>query len=118
VRNWHVAAAVAVLAATGLAAGGARASDASAPVASVCTPGALSGAFHGALSLDSLDGWGCEGRYAFAWATVGTSPNEISVTEVLAFDTASATWSIVPRSQYCVPGALPALIYRRGCFSN
>ncbi|MDE3065382.1 MAG: hypothetical protein KGJ36_06900 [Acidobacteriota bacterium] len=117
-RFWHVAAGVAVLAATGVAVGGARSSSAGPPAASLCSPAALSAAFDGALGLKSLDGWGCQGDYAYAYATIGTEPNLISVTEVLAFSPSSATWAIVARATYCVPGRLPDLVYRRGCFSN
>jgi hypothetical protein len=118
VRLWVVAVSAALVVATGLAAGGARSTRSAAPVASPCTPAALSAAFGGALGLRSLDGWGCVGDFAYVYATVGTTPNLISVTEVLRFDPVTATWAFISRATYCTPHALPGLVYRRGCFSN
>jgi hypothetical protein len=116
-----IASAVAVLAlviATGLAAGAARATTSAAPTAVPCTTSALGEAFTGALALRSFQAWGCAGDFAYAWATIGSEPNEISVTEVLHIDPSAGRWAIVSRLTYCRPGALPEPIYRRGCFSN
>ena len=103
---------------TGLAAGVARATSSPAPVTAACTAEALGQGFDGAFGLDSIDAFGCEGDYAYTWATVGSGQYEIGVTEVLHFDAASERWSIVSRLTYCHPGMLPDLVYRRGCFSN
>jgi hypothetical protein len=111
-------AAVALVIATGLAAGAARATTSTPPSTAPCTSSALGEAFTGALALRSFQAWGCVGDFAYAWATVGTEPNEIGVTEVLHIDPASNQWVIVSRLTYCRPGALPDFIYRRGCFSN
>jgi len=111
-------AAVALIIVTGLAAGAARATSSTPPRAAPCTTSALGDAFTGALALRSIQAWGCVGDYAYAWATVGTEPNEIGVTEVLQVDPTTAQWVIAPRLTFCRPGVLPDFIYRRGCFSN
>ncbi|MFI5034844.1 MAG: hypothetical protein ACHQFZ_01390 [Acidimicrobiales bacterium] len=117
-RILRYGAVAALVVAAGLAAGAARSTNAAAPVPASCTPGALGQAFTGPLHLVSVDGWGCEGAFAYTWATVGTAPNEIGVTEVLRFDAAARQWRIVSRLTYCKPGALPEVVYRLGCFSN
>jgi len=109
---------IALVIASGLAAGAARATTSAAPPAAPCTTSALGEAFTGALTLRSFQAWGCSGDFAYAWATIGSEPNEISVTEVLHIDSSAGRWVIVPRLTYCRPGALPEPIYRRGCFSN
>ncbi len=100
------------------AVGGAGPTSSEAAWATSCTPGSLAGAFGGALVLDSLDNFGCHAGWAFAWATVGTSPNEIGVTEVLRYRPASETWEIASRLRWCKPARLPQLVYKLGCFSN
>jgi hypothetical protein len=118
VKIVSAAAVMALVIGTGLAAGAARATSSPAPVAVPCTTGALSAAFTGALELRSFQSWGCVGSFAYAWATVGAEPNEISVTEVLHVDPIANRWVIVSRLTYCQSGVLAELIYRRGCFSN
>jgi hypothetical protein len=118
VRLTSAAAILALVVATSLAAGAARATSSPAPAAAPCTASALGEAFNGALELQSMDAWGCVGSFAYAWATVGSGPSEVSVTEVLHVDAASERWVLVSRLTYCHPGTLPDPIYRRGCFSN
>ena len=82
-----------------------------------CTTSTLGRAF-GALKLESIQNFGCEGQWAFVWATVGTGVHAIGVTEVLSFNVARARWSIVSRATDCKASILPSVIYRQGCFSN
>jgi hypothetical protein len=113
------AAVLVLVVAAALAAGDARATSSPAPTAAACTPEALGQAFTaGAFGLRSIDAFGCEGGFAYTWATVGTGTHEIGVTEVLRFDASVQGWSLVSRLIYCKPGLLPERIYRLGCFSN
>lgn len=67
----------------------------------------------------SVQNFGCEGQFAYLWATVGTnSVDAIGVTEVLRFKSATQNWTIVSRQKYCHPHDLPTFVYRLGCFSN
>jgi hypothetical protein len=118
VKSLRYAAVLALVVVAGLAAGVARATSSPAPVTAACTTEAIGQAFNGALSLDSIDAWGCEGDFAYTWATVGSGQYEIGVTEVLRFDASAQHWTLVSRLTYCHPDMLPARIYRLGCFSN
>jgi hypothetical protein len=90
-----------------------------APAATPCTPSALSQAVNGAFRVMSVDNFGCAGKFAFLWATVGTTEaNAIGVTEVLQFKTLNQRWALVSRLKYCHPTKLPTLVYKQGCFSN
>jgi len=109
---------LALVAAVGLAAGGARSTGSPAPEPAPCTAAALGEAFVGPFALRSMDAFGCVGDFAYAWATVGPTAHEISVTEVLRFGDATRSWAFVSRLAYCTPGALPEKVYRLGCFSN
>src|SRR5580692_3914415 len=83
-----------------------------------CTTSALGQAFQGQFHLASVQNFGCEGAWAYVWATVGTGEQAIGVTEVLAFHATSDRWSIVSRSVDCKASILPSVIYHQGCFSN
>jgi hypothetical protein len=83
-----------------------------------CTTTALAQAFDGQFHLASIQNYGCEGEWAYAWATVGTGEEAIGVTEVLAYDAKSARWALVSRALDCKATILPSVIYRQGCFSN
>jgi len=83
-----------------------------------CDALALSAPFTGSMRFDSFDNFGCQGTWAFVWATVGLAPHEIGVTEVLRFDEAVGRWRIISRLTYCKPHLLPSVVYRQGCFSN
>jgi hypothetical protein len=83
-----------------------------------CTTSALSQAFEGQFHLASVQNFGCEGAWAFVWATVGIGEQAIGVTEVLSFHTASDRWSIVSRAVDCKASILPSVVYHQGCFSN
>lgn len=99
---------------------GFRTTSSSAPaVAQVpCTTGALGSAFGGQLNLSSIQNFGCEGDWAFVWATVGTGAHAIGVTEVLSYGATRSRWRIVSRATDCKASILPSVIYRQGCFSN
>ena len=100
--------------------GVARVSASSSPalVPVPCNTSALSAPFTGSMRFDSFDNFGCQGAWAFVWATVGLAPHEIGVTEVLRFDTTAGRWRLVSRLTYCKPHLLPSVVYRQGCFSN
>lgn len=83
-----------------------------------CNAAALSAPFTGSMRFDSFDNFGCQGSWAFVWATVGLAPHEIGVTEVLRFDRPAGVWRIMSRLTYCKPHLLPNVVYRQGCFSN
>ena len=67
-------------------------------------------------NVASVQSYGCAGPWAYLWATLSVSSNQISVTELMSY--ASGTWRPVSRSTYCHPGELPDLVYHRACFSN
>jgi hypothetical protein len=83
-----------------------------------CTTAALGQAFDGQFHLASIQNYGCEGEWAYVWATVGTGQEAIGVTEVLAYNETSAQWALVSRATDCKATILPSVIYRQGCFSN
>jgi hypothetical protein len=89
-----------------------------APVAAPCTSVALGGAFTGHFHLTSMQKFGCEGEWAYAWATVGTGEQAIGVTQVMHFDQSPQKWIIVSRERDCKASILPSVVYRQGCFSN
>jgi hypothetical protein len=83
-----------------------------------CTAAALGEAFNGQFHLDSIQNFGCEGQWAYVWATVGTGEEAIGVTQVLTYEARSARWAIVSRETDCKATILPSVVYRQGCFSN
>jgi hypothetical protein len=83
-----------------------------------CTTTALGEAFGGQFHLSSIQNYGCEGDWAFVWATVGTGEHAIGVTEVLAYNSTTQRWAFVSRSVDCKATILPSIVYRQGCFSN
>jgi hypothetical protein len=90
----------------------------SSPVVAPCTSSALAGAFSAQFKLTSIQKFGCEGEWAYAWATVGTGEQAIGVTQVMHFDQASQQWVFVSRGRDCKASILPSVVYRQGCFSN
>ncbi|MGH9019655.1 MAG: hypothetical protein ACRDV0_01365 [Acidimicrobiales bacterium] len=109
---------VVILAALATAAGRAGSTSAAAPSPSPCTVAALSVPFTGFFALGSIDHFGCEGDWAYTWATVGTGETAIGVTEVLEWSPVTDVWSFAKRADVCVAGRLPPTVYRLGCFSN
>jgi hypothetical protein len=96
----------------------ATSSDAPAAAPVPCTTATLGQAFAGQFHLSSIQNYGCEGQWAFVWATVGTGEQAIGVTEVLNFSSGAQRWSIVSRATDCKASILPSVVYRQGCFSN
>ncbi len=94
------------------------ATSAQPPFAVPCSVSSLGAAFAGPMQLDSIDNFGCQGSWAFTWATIGTEPHKIGVTEVLHFNAASSRWTFASRATVCKPEILPPVVYRLGCFSN
>jgi hypothetical protein len=90
----------------------------SATVPAPCSVAALAEGFTGQLTLTSMQRYGCEGEWAYAWATVGTGQQAIGVTQVLHFEVASQRWVIASRERECKASILPSIVYRLGCFSN
>lgn len=80
-----------------------------------CSAAALSAAYH---DVDSVQSYGCAGDYGYLWATVGTGPGEIGVTELLAYDATTGEWKNALRANYCEGTTLPAYIEQRACNSN
>jgi hypothetical protein len=68
--------------------------------------------------LASIQQYGCEGEWAYAWATVGTGEHAIGVTQVMHFERATHRWVFVSRGRDCKASILPSVVYRLGCFSN
>jgi hypothetical protein len=54
------------------------------PEAAPCTVADLTAPYH---DVDGVSNFGCVGNYAYLWATVGSGPGEIGVTELLAYNT-------------------------------
>ncbi len=83
------------------------------PTGSPCTASALTSHLS---HVTSVQGYGCEGGWAYLWATLSVASNQVSVTELMS--DASGTWRAVSRATYCQAGLLPDVVYRRACFSN
>lgn len=110
----------AVLVAVGLGwtAANATATIQSAPSAASCSPAAISAPVEHLASTGGVNAYGCEGSWAYLWATIQVGPTRIGVTELMRFDSSTGTWRFAARSRYCHPGALPTVVYRHACFSN
>lgn len=117
-KNLRLAVAGLVLAALVVLSFQTSSSSASVAAQVPCTTSALAQAFGGQFHLSSIQNYGCEGEWAFVWATVGTGEQAIGVTEVLAFDATTQRWAFVSRSVDCKASTLPSVVYRQGCFSN
>lgn len=117
-RVRQIASIVVVVAGLGVAASGRTAASTEMPTSTPCYPGAIAGAFSGALPLDSINRFGCAGEWAFVWATVGSGKQEVSVTEVLRFDSVLGQWRFVSRESVCASSTLPTFVNSGGCHSN
>lgn len=118
---WYRAAVAAALLLAGLgvaAATTSRGSTARFPAVTDCSAAALSAPYTGPLTVRSVASFGCEGRFAYLWATVGKGVEEIGVTEVLRFDARTRAWVNALRSTYCSDHRLPTYVKRWGCNSN
>jgi hypothetical protein len=86
-----------------------------------CTASALSAAYGGASTIDSVDSvqsFGCVGNWAYLWATIGKGVAEIGVTDVLHYNDATSAWQNASRTRYCMHHLLPAYVEFWGCNSN
>lgn len=108
---------VAVVLAAGLAVAATRSTShpSGFPAAVPCDATALSAPYHG---VDFVSSFGCVGRWAYLWVTVGTGVAEVSVTEVERYDAARASWVNASRPRYCADRRVPAYVRRWGCHSN
>ncbi|HUY43098.1 MAG TPA: hypothetical protein VMU98_04970 [Acidimicrobiales bacterium] len=88
------------------------------PESTPCFPAALARAFHGPLALTRLDSYGCQGSWAYAWATIGSGARAVGVTEVLFFDSRTSHWRFAQRAAVCGNATLPERIDSLGCHSN
>jgi hypothetical protein len=88
------------------------------PVVAPCSSSALSVPYSGPLRVTSVDSFGCVGTWAYLWATVGTGVRAIGVTEVLHYDTTTASWRNASRLTYCNHKLLPTYVEFWGCNSN
>jgi hypothetical protein len=117
-RVLRIACTVVLLVALGVASARTTSAATSPVLAGPCTSDALGGPFSGPLPLKSIDDFGCEGAWAFAWATLGTGQHQVGVTEVLHFNFRTQRWQFATRASACQPGVMPEDVYRHGCFSN
>lgn len=105
--------ALALVAGLALVATRATATSGAGPSAAPCTGDALTAHLTNVVSVQDF---GCEGDWAYLWATVGVTPNEFSVTELMSYT--SSAWRAASRATYCHAGMLPDVVYHRACFSN
>ena len=92
-----------------------RSHEAPTPIPSYayCSASALSRPFIGPEHVTSVQNYGCEGAWAFLWATIGSGQEAIGVTEVLHFDQADTTWRNASRLKVCKPDVMPTYIPAR-----
>jgi hypothetical protein len=117
-RWLKIAAGLALVIGLGFAAAHATCRQRAFPLSLPCNASALSAPYHGPLKVVSVASFGCEGRFAYLWATVGKGAEEIGVTEVLAYDESIGVWENASRLTYCVHHRLPAYVRYWGCNSN
>lgn len=90
----------------------------SAPLAASCSAAAVSAPVTHLASTGGVNAYGCDGGWAYLWATIMVGPNRIGVTELMRFDPTHRLWKFASRATYCHPGVLPGVIYHWACFSN
>ncbi len=81
-----------------------------------CNPAGLTKSWLGAFHVISVGNYGCEGNWAYVWATIGDSQHSVSVTELEQFQPLG--WLMVNRATYCKDSAVPKKIRTLGCNSN
>ena len=81
-----------------------------------CTPAGLTKSWSGPFHVISVQNYGCEGNWAYVWATVGNSQHSVSVTELEEFQPLG--WLLVDRAIYCKDSVVPKKIRTLGCNSN
>jgi hypothetical protein len=115
---FRVASVVLVLAALLVGATKVTENTSAAPLVAPCSASALSAPYHGIDSVKAVNSFGCEGHWAYLWATIGTGIHEIGVTDVLYFNSATSSWRNVSRLKDCNPQHLPRYVEFWGCNSN
>lgn len=95
-----------------------RAKDVAPVAVAPCDVAALSAAFTSGQPLSSIAQFACENGWAYVWANIGSGPTEVSVTEVLHYDSVLGVWKFAQRHDVCKSTILPSEIYLKGCFSN
>jgi hypothetical protein len=80
-----------------------------------CDATALSAPYR---DVDFVSSFGCVGRWAYLWVTVGKGVAEVSVTEVERYDAVRASWANASRLRYCADRRVPAYVRQWGCHSN
>jgi hypothetical protein len=115
---FRVVAVVVVLVALSLGVTRATHSVSAAPLVAPCTASALAAPYHGIDKVKSVDSFGCVGHWAYLWATIGSGVEEIGVTDVLHFNSATASWENASRLKNCNPQRLPQYVEFWGCNSN
>jgi hypothetical protein len=81
-----------------------------------CTPAGLTKSWSGTFHVQSVQSYGCEGKWAYVWATIGDTQHSVSVTELEHFEPLG--WLLVNRQTYCPTAFLPAKIRKLACNSN
>ena len=85
------------------------------PQEAPCTVANLTAPYH---DVDSVSNFGCVGDYGYLWATVGSGPAEVGVTELLVYNTGASAWENALRANYCTGNVLPSYIKQQACNSN
>ncbi len=106
-----------VIAGLAWAASAASASSSPSPSDASCSAASVSAHLTHLVPRDGVVAYGCEGDWAYLWATVavGSAP-PVGVTELMHY--ANGGWFAASRATYCRAGLLPDVVYRRACFSN
>lgn len=88
-----------------------------------CTQAAITTGLDAAMTQGdkvTVNGFGCDSGWAYAWATLtpppGSDSPSIEVTDVLA--SRDGKWVSQDRGVVCQQGKLPSIIYSNGCLSN
>ena len=114
-RAFRIVSALVLIGALGVVAGRSTSILSASPLDAPCNATVLTSSL---TSVQSVASYGCDGRWAYVWANINAASNIVSVTELMHYDTASGVWVAVPRSQYCHPEMLSAIVYQRACLSN
>jgi hypothetical protein len=96
-----------------------RASESSRTSEAIVTPCSIQSISLSFQQLDVLNNFGCDNGWAWAFATVGPTAHEVSVTEILHWSAPLGRWLFAKRDVVCRSAMLlPRDVYLRGCFSN
>ena len=106
----RVVASVVVVAALAWVASRASATVTSGPVAAPCSAASVSAHLTHLAPRGGVVAYGCEGSWAYVWATVSAGPTEVSVTELMRYS--NEGWRAVSRATFCHPDVLPSNVYR------